>query len=98
MLLILETFWLVTITIINLIQIESFYSIIRKYCNKSNLKSKLPTSWSSGNALGFEEGDEFKSRIGQIGHSVANGWPSLRHFFEERSCVASVQYRGNGPR
>ena len=29
----------------------------------------------------------FKSRTGQIGHSAANGLPSLRHFFE-RSCFA----------
>ena len=35
-------------------------------------------------------GLRFKSRTGQIGYSVANGSPPLRHFFE-RSCVA----RGN---
>ena len=32
----------------------------------------------------------FKSRAGQIGHSVANGSPPLRHFFE-RSYVARAQ-------
>ena len=31
----------------------------------------------------------FKSRAGQIGHSVANGSPPLRYFFE-KSCVADT--------
>ena len=45
---------------------------------------------SSGHANVFVSGAgglRFKSRAGQIGHSVANGSPPLRHFFE-RSCVA----------
>ena len=42
-------------------------------------------------------GLKFKSRAGQIGHSVANGSPPLRLFFE-RSCVARAQRRGDGPR
>ena len=33
------------------------------------------------------EGLRFKSRAGQIRHSVDNGSPPLRHFFE-RSCFA----------
>ena len=33
------------------------------------------------------KGRRFKSRQGQIGHSVANCSPPLRHFYE-RSCVA----------
>ena len=48
-------------------------------------------SWASGNA--FVSGAEdlgLKSRAGRIGHSVANGSPLLRHFFE-RSCVARAQ-------
>ena len=57
-----------------------------------------PASWSSGNAFVPEAGGlRFKSRAGQIEHSVANGSPPLRHFFE-RSCVARVQWRGDGPR
>ena len=50
-----------------------------------------PASWSSGNAfVSGAGGPRFKFRAGQIGHSVANGSPSLRHFFE-RSCVARAQ-------
>ena len=48
-------------------------------------------SWSSGNAFVSGAGGlRFKSRAGQIGHSVANGSPPLRRFFK-RSCVARVQ-------
>ena len=36
------------------------------------------------------ESQRFKSQAGQVGHSVANGSPPLRHFFE-RSCVARAQ-------
>ena len=47
--------------------------------------------WSSGNAFVSGAGGlRFKSRAGQMGHSVANGSPPLRHFFE-RSCVAWAQ-------
>ena len=50
-----------------------------------------PASWSSGNAFVSGAGGlRFKSRVGQIGHSVANGSPPLRHFFEW-SCVARAQ-------
>ena len=50
-----------------------------------------PASWSSGNAFVSGAGGlRFKSQNGQIGHSVANGSPPLRHFFE-RSCVAREQ-------
>ena len=46
-------------------------------------------SLSSGNAFAFGAEDlRFKSRAGQIGHSVANhDSPTLQHFFEG-SCVA----------
>ena len=45
-------------------------------------------SWSSGNAFVSGAGGlGFKSRAGQIGHSVANSSPLLQHFFERRSCV-----------
>ena len=53
-------------------------------------QSKVCKEKSSGNAAFASrvEGLKFKSRAGQIGHSIDNGSPSLRHFFE-RSCVAS---------
>ena len=55
-------------------------------------------SWSSSNAFVSEAGGlRFKSRAGQIEHSVANGSPPLRLFFES-SCVARAQRRGDGPR
>ena len=58
----------------------------------------LPASWSSGNAFVSGAGGlRFKSQAGQIGHSIANGSPPLRHFFK-RSCVARAQWRGDGPR
>ena len=41
-------------------------------------------SWSSGNAFVSGVGDlRFKPWAGQIGHSVANGSPPLRYFFDE---------------
>ena len=44
---------------------------------KKNYAEK-PASWSSGNAFVSEEGGlRFKSRDGQIRHSVANGSPPL---------------------
>ena len=53
-------------------------------------------SWMSGNAfVTGAEGLRFKFQAGQIGHSTANGWPPLHHFFE-RSCVARAQLRGDG--
>ena len=56
------------------------------------------TGRSGNNAfVSVAGGLRFKSRAGQIGHSVANGSPLLRHFFE-RSCVARAQFRGDGPR
>ena len=55
-------------------------------------------SGSSGNAfVSGAGGRRFKSRARQIGNSVANGSPSLQHFFE-RSCVARAQWRGDGSR
>ena len=44
-------------------------------------KKKIPATWSSGNVFVSGAGGlRFKSRAGQIGHSVVNGSPSLRHF------------------
>ena len=58
------------------------------FCFYSSFQVRLkPISWSSGN--GFVSGAgglRFKSRAGQIGHSVANDSPPLLHF-SERSCV-----------
>ena len=43
-------------------------------------KLMAPASWTSGNALVSAAGGlRFKSRTGQIGHSVTNGSPPLRH-------------------
>ena len=54
-------------------------------------QKNLNASWSSGNAFVSGAGGlRFKSRTVQIGHSVANGSPPLRHFFEW-SCVARAQ-------
>ena len=36
-------------------------------------------------------GLRFKSRAGQIEHSIVNGSPPLQHLFE-RSCVARARY------
>ena len=67
------------------------------HCYTVELRISSP-SWSSGNAFVSGAGGlRFKSRAGQIGHSVANGSPPLRLFFEW-SCVARAQQRGNGPR
>ena len=61
-------------------------------------KVKNPwSSWSSRNLFVYESvGLKFKFPAGEIRHSVANGSPLLRHFFE-RSCVARAQWRGDGP-
>ena len=59
--------------------------------------NRLITSWSSGSAFVSGAGSlMFKSRAGQIGHSVANGSSSLRHFFV-KSCVVRAQWRGDRP-
>ena len=51
----------------------------------------IPASWSRGNAFISGAGSlRLKSRAGLIRHSVANGSPLLRHFFEW-SCVARAQ-------
>ena len=60
----------------------------------------LLASWSSGDSYVSGVGDQdFKSRAGQIGHSVANGSPPLQYLFKRRSsAVALAQWHGNGPR
>ena len=58
-------------------------------CRKNIINDLVRSaSWSSGHAfVSGAGGPWFKSRAAQIGQSVANALPSLRHFFE-RSCVA----------
>ena len=59
-------------------------SVAQTYLNYSNILF-------SGNAFVSKAGGpRFKSRAGQIEHSVANGSPPLRHFLE-RSCTARAQ-------
>ena len=56
----------------------------------------VAASWWSGNALVPRVEDlRFKSRVGQIGHGVANWSPPLRHFMF-RGCVARAQCCGDG--
>ena len=51
----------------------------------------LTICWSSGNAFVSGVGGLwFKSRVRQIGHSVANGSPPPRHFFESSSVAVAV--------
>ena len=47
----------------------------------------LVAQYSFGSGAG---GLRFKSRVGQIGSSVVNGFPPLRHFFD-RGCVACMR-------
>ena len=48
--------------------------------------------WSNGDAfVSGARGPRFKSRAGEIRHSVANGSPSLPQFFE-RSCFAQAKW------
>ena len=52
-------------------------------CEPTGAFILLQASWPSGNAfVSGAEGLRFKSRVGQIGHSVANDLPPLRHFFK----------------
>ena len=87
--------------------LSSYVAVIKQWCLLDALvwdqililiqQRNFPASWSSGNAFVSGAGGlRFKSRAGQIGHSVANGSPPLRHF--ERSCAARPQRRGDGPR
>ena len=56
-------------------------------------------SWSSGKAFIYGAGGlRFNTRAGQIGHSVANGSPTLQHFFAglpERSDGAGLPGRSD---
>ena len=66
---------------------------IVKKINLIVLDKKQPSSWSSGNGGRirlWSVRSEVQISASQIGHSVANGWPLLRHFFR-RSCVARAQ-------
>ena len=52
--------------------------------------------WMLDALVSGARGLRFKSRAGQIGHSVANSSPPLQHFFKQ-SCVARAQRTGDGP-
>ena len=54
----------------------------RKNASVTSGQNSLLRYWSSGNVFVSGAGGlSFKSRAGQIGHSVANGSPLLQHFF-----------------
>ena len=58
--------------------------------HSKSLRLQKPStiSWLSNNKFVSGAGDlKLKSPAGQIGHSIANGSPPLRHFFK-MSCVA----------
>ena len=40
----------------------------------------------------------FNSRVGQIGHSVANGSLPLQYFFRKELCCPGAKTCGDGPR
>ena len=86
--------WAVTVALfyhqLQILKLKDFY--VYKLAKSMHKSSQKPASWSSGD--GFVSGAgglRFKSRAGQIGHSVANGLPPLRHFFE-RICVATRRW------
>ena len=59
-----------------------------------------PVSWLSGNAfVSGMEGLRFKSRVGQIGHSVANGSPFIAAIFlrKELRCPGTMTWRWAPP-
>ena len=63
----------------------------------AKIETVFAGSWLSGNAFVSGAGGlKFKSRAGQIGHSVANGSPPL--YFFEKSCVAQAQWHEDEPR
>ena len=60
----------------------------------------MPAFWLSGKVLFSGAGDlRFESQAGQIEHSVANGLPPLRHFFErsELCCLGAAMTRKRTP-
>ena len=84
-----------TIFVYKILRNSSETSCKHSLTSKSKITIKS-TSWSSDNAFVSGAGGlRFDSRAGQIGLSVANGLPPLRHFFES-SCVARTQWRGDG--
>ena len=65
--------------------------ILEGLIKNSSAGINQPVSWWSGNAFVSGAGSlRFKPQAGHIGHSVADGSPPLRHFFE-RSWDARAQ-------
>ena len=86
------------VIVINIID-KSNFSKLELELSEWNIFARYicSASWSSGNEFVFKAEDlKLKSQAGQIGHSVANDSPPLRHFFK-RSSVARKQWRGDGP-
>ena len=54
-------------------------------------KIKRPVGRGGNAFVSGTGGLRFKSRAGQIGHSVANGSPPLQHFFERSRCASQAQ-------
>ena len=66
-------------------------------CCNANTDNNFPQTVQLVDGYAFISGMEdlkFKPRADQIGHSVINGSPSLRHFFV-KSCVFRAQLRGD---
>ena len=54
---------------------------------------KLTASWSSSNAFASgARGMKFESRAGETEHTVADGYPPLRLYFEELCCPREMGY------
>ena len=70
-----------------LILLKRYATADRHFTTKLKCTLISAASWSS---VSVTVELKFKSRPGQIGHSVANGSPPMRHFFE-KSCIARAQ-------
>ena len=80
--------------------IKKFKFITKKFNTVPDLTGPWfePQTCRSRNAfVSGAAGQRYKSQAGQIGHNVASGSQPLRQSFK-RSCVAQVQWRGDGPR
>ena len=71
---------------------------LRNFIFFNDWSRTLSTIWSSGNAfVSGAGGPMFKSRAGQIGHSVANGSPSSATFLRKNLCCAGSMTRKRAP-
>ena len=86
-----------SISLYNRVHSTVLHSISQKYALRLTNFFRGYSSWSSGNTFVSRAGGlRFKSRAGQIGHSVANGLLPQRQFFE-RSWVARRNDAEIGP-